>query len=227
MTTTRRDTGWGNRFEEGVIAFLMFAMTAITFAAVVARENDATILWAYEATKVLFAWLVLIGASYAVKVNANLGVDVILNMMTTSTRRVLVWIALAICIAWAAIFVWASWEYWWPFVTKRAWYEVDDIPMPAALQWMSDVFNEGEAYEKMPRFIPYAVLPLASTLLLIRFVQAAFLVAKGEREALIVSHEAEEMIEEIREREALEESAEAVDPRAVGDDLPGASKDDR
>ena len=216
MTAHHRRSGWGNRFEEGVIALLMFAMTAITFAAVVARENDATILWAYEATKVLFAWLVLLGASYAVKVNANLGVDVILNMMTTGTRRVLVWLALAICIAWAAIFVWASFEYWWPFVTTRAWYEVDDIPMPAVLAWMADVFNEGEAYEKMPRFIPYAVLPIASTLLLIRFVQAGILVERGERDALIVSHEAEEMIEEVREREALNESAEAVDPRSEG-----------
>ena len=208
--------GWLNRIEEGFIALLMFAMTAITFAAVVARETDATILWAYEATKILFAWLVLIGASYAVKVNANLGVDVILNMMGSSTRRVLVWVALGICIAWAAIFVWASFEYWWPFVTKRAWYEVDDIPMPWVLSWMADVFNEGEAYEKMPRFIPYAVLPIASVLLLVRFVQAGILVARGEREALIVSHEAEEMIEEVREREALGESAEAVDPRSEG-----------
>ena len=221
MTSHKRASGWLNRIEEGFIALLMFAMTAITFAAVVARENDATILWAYEATKILFAWLVLIGASYAVKVNANLGVDVILNMMTTGTRRVLVWIALGICIAWAVIFVWASFEYWWPFVTKRAWYEVDDIPMPWVLSWMADVFNEGEAYEKMPRFIPYAVLPIASVLLLVRFVQAGVLVARGERDALIVSHEAEEMIEEVREREALNESAEAVDPRSVGENERG------
>ena len=221
MTTHHRPSGWLNRVEEGFIALLMFAMTAITFAAVVARESDATILWAYEATKILFAWLVLIGASYAVKVNANLGVDVILNMMTTGTRRVLVWIALAICVAWAIIFVWASFEYWWPFVTSRAWYEVDDIPMPWVLAWMADVFNEGEAYEKMPRFIPYAVLPIASTLLLVRFLQAGLLVARGEREALIVSHEAEEMIEEVREREAFDESAEAVDPRAAGDERKG------
>ena len=215
---TSHPTGVLNRIEEGFIALLMFLMTAITFAAVVAREADSTILWAYEATKILFAWLVLIGASYAVKVNANLGVDVILNAMSTPVRRALVWIALVICIAWAIIFVWASWEYWWPFATNRAWYEVDDIPMPWILSWMADVFNDGEAYEKMPRFIPYAVLPIASTLLLIRFAQAGILVWRGERDSLIVSHEAEEMIEEIREREAQEGSAEAADPRVEGDD---------
>ncbi|MEN0039784.1 MAG: TRAP transporter small permease [Pseudomonadota bacterium] len=213
-----RKRNWTDSIEESFIALLMFAMVAITFAAVVARESDATILWAYEATKILFAWLVLIGASYTVKVNANLGVDVLLMMMSSRTKRILTWLAVAVCIGWALIFVWASFEYWWPFVTKRAWYEVDDIPMPAILAWMADVFNEGEAYEKMPRFIPYAVLPIASLLLLLRFVQAAIMVAKGEREQIIVSHEAEEMIEEVKEREAEGVSAESVDPRSNGGD---------
>lgn len=204
-----RTRNWTDSIEEGFIALLMFAMVAITFAAVVARESDATILWAYEATKILFAWLVLIGASYTVKVNANLGVDVLLTMMSSRTKRTLAWLAVAVCIAWSIIFVWASFEYWWPFVTKRAWYEVDDIPMPAILAWMADVFNEGEAYEKMPRFIPYAVMPIASVLLLVRFLQVAIMVARGQRDQIIVSHEAEE---ELAELEGDRLSADGADP---------------
>ena len=214
---TQRPRHWSDTLEEGFIALVMFAMTAITFAGVVFRELDSTVLWAYEATKMLFAWLVLVGASYAVKVNAHLGVDVVVNMMSTPLKRMTTYLALAVCIAWAGIFLYASIEYWWPFVTKRAWYEVNDIPMPWVLSWMADVFNEGEPYEKMPRFIPYTVLPLASALLLYRFIEAGVMIARGSREALIASHEAEEMIEEVRERERLKESAEAVDPRADGD----------
>ncbi|EFL89515.1 TRAP transporter small permease [Ahrensia sp. R2A130] len=202
-----RRRNWTDSVEEGFIALVMFAMVAITFAAVVARESDATILWAYEATKILFAWLVLIGASYTVKVNANLGVDVLLTMMSSRTKRTLAWLAVAVCIAWSLIFVWASFEYWWPFVTKRAWYEVDDIPMPAILGWMSYVFNEGEAYEKMPRFIPYAVMPIASVLLLIRFVQAALMVARGQRDQIIVSHEVEEELDDLQTNRVLAEKA--------------------
>ncbi len=43
-------------------------MTLITFANVIARFGfNSNILWALEATVFLFAWLVLLGASYAVK----------------------------------------------------------------------------------------------------------------------------------------------------------------
>ena len=225
MSDSGREGGFLNSIEEGFIALLMFLMTTITFAAVVAREMDSTILWAYEATKILFAWLVLIGASYAVKVNAHLGVDVILNALASPLRRVLVLLSVVVCIAWAVIFVWASFDYWWPFVTKRAWYELSDIPMPGILQWMADVFNEGERYEKMPRFIAYAVLPISALLLLYRFVEAGIHIVRGTRASLIVSHEAEEMIEEVREREAQALPAESLDPRAHGDRQ--ASGDDR
>ena len=48
----------------------------ITFANVIARYAfNANILWALELTVFLFAWLVLLGASYAVKKGAHLGVD--------------------------------------------------------------------------------------------------------------------------------------------------------
>ena len=48
-------------------------MTLITFANVVARYVfNSNILWALEGTVFLFAWLVLLGASYAVKIGAHI-----------------------------------------------------------------------------------------------------------------------------------------------------------
>ena len=62
-----------DQIEETVIAGLLGLMTLITFANVVARfVFNSNILWALELTVFLFAWLVLLGASYAVKKHAHL-----------------------------------------------------------------------------------------------------------------------------------------------------------
>ena len=72
-----------NAIEETLIALILGAMTIITFANVVARYVfNANILWALETTVFLFAWLVLLGASYCVKTRAHLGVDVVLHMVS-------------------------------------------------------------------------------------------------------------------------------------------------
>ena len=65
---------WINEFEETAIAVLLGLMTLITFANVVLRYGFNTgLIWGLEATTFLFAWLVLFGVSYAVKVTAHLG----------------------------------------------------------------------------------------------------------------------------------------------------------
>ncbi len=63
-------------FEETLIAFFLGAMTLLTFANVVFRYvlND-NILWALELTVFMFAWMVLVGASYGVKKHFHIGVD--------------------------------------------------------------------------------------------------------------------------------------------------------
>ena len=82
-------TGLIDQIEETVIAALLGLMTLITFANVVARYVfNSNILWALELTVFMFGWLVLLGASYAVKKHAHLGVDAILNMVSPPARRV-------------------------------------------------------------------------------------------------------------------------------------------
>jgi C4-dicarboxylate transporter DctQ subunit len=54
--------------------------------------------------------------------------------------------------------------------------------------------NEGEAYEKIPRMIPYLALPLGMGLLTIRFLQVAIKIVKGETDIIIASHEAEDLV---------------------------------
>ena len=184
--------------EETVIAVLLGLMTAITFLNVVARYVfNANILWALEATVFLFAWLVLIGASYVVKISGHLGVDVAVKMLGRPARRNVTLLAAACCVIYALLLLIGSWQYWAPFAGKQAWYEVNDIMMPDWLRFIEPILNEGEPYEKLPRFIPYFALPLGMALLLFRFVQAGWRVWTGESELLIASHEAEEMVDEL------------------------------
>ena len=214
---SKPSSGFVDKLEENLIAALLGAMTLLTFANVVARKGfNSNILWGLEATVFLFGWLVLLGASYAVKKGAHLGVDVMINGMSESARRMTGLIAISVCIAFAFLLLKGSWDYWANFANlpktegrwfplgfedkflAKGWYELDDIPHPTILKWMEDVFNEGEAYNKMPRLIPYVVLPISSALLLLRFVQAAIAIWKGETDRIVASHEVEDEIDEAR-----------------------------
>lgn len=70
--------------------------------------------------------------------------------------------------------------------------------MPEWLRFLEPLMNEGEEYEKLPRFIPYAILPFGAALLLFRFVQATIRIARGTSKGLIVSHEAEDAIADVQ-----------------------------
>ncbi len=199
-----------NNIEETLIAVILGLMTLVTFVNVIARYAfNTNILWALETTVFLFAWLVLIGASYCVKTRAHLGVDVVLNMVGAGTRRVLALIAVAACLVFSVLVLMGAWNYWAPFAAlpmldgtlkDQAWYEVNDIPMLDFLRFIEGPMNEGEAYEKLPRFIPYAALPIGLFLLTFRFGQLAWQVVSGQTDTIIASHEAEEMLEEASAR---------------------------
>lgn len=208
-----------DRIEEALIAILLGLMTIITFANVVARYAfNSNILWALELTVFLFGWLVLLGASYAVKKNVHLGVDAIIVLLPQRVRRTLGLISVTFCIIFTALLLKGSWDYWANFANLpgtegrwfptgfedkfrgKGWYEVNDIPMPDILRWMEDAFNDGEAYEKIPRMLPYLVLPLSMALMLFRFFQAALKLWRGEIDRLVASHEAEDDIEEAAAR---------------------------
>ncbi|MEF1231098.1 TRAP transporter small permease, partial [Vibrio fortis] len=101
-------------------------------------------------------------------------------------------------LAFSILLLIGSWNYWYPFATDRAWYETDDIPMPEMLQFLADWLNEGERYEKLPRFIPYMALPIGMALLTFRFAQIAYQVATGKIDRMIAGHEAEEDLDALK-----------------------------
>jgi C4-dicarboxylate transporter DctQ subunit len=188
-----------SEIEETLIAILLGAMTLVTFAAVVARYVfNSGILWALETTVFLFAWLVLIGVSYCVKVNALLGVDIIAVSLSPPARRILTLFAVTASLAFAVLICIGSWEYWLPFVGNRSWYEVNDIPAFEAVQWLAPYLNDGERWEKLPRFIPYLALPLGMTLLVFRLLQTGWRVWTGKQDMIVASHEVEDALADLK-----------------------------
>ncbi len=204
-----------DKVEETLIAFFLGAMTILTFVNVVMRYifND-NILWAVEVTVFLFAWMVLVGASYGVKKHFHIGVDVVINLVPEGWRKVCALISVSCCLTFSILLLIGSWNYWYPFATERAWYETDDIPMPEMLQFMADWLNEGERYEKLPRFIPYMALPIGMALLTFRFAQAAYQIFTGKLDRLISSHEGEEELEALKEE--LKDAGSVMDPKQGG-----------
>lgn len=191
-----------NSLEEGFIAITLGLMTLITFANVVARYLfNSNILWALETSVYLFAWLVLIGASHCVKTGAHLGVDVVVAALPDPLKRIAGLLAVAACLAFATALLIGSWEYWAPFAGKRAWYEVDDIPMPEFLQFLAASMNEGERWEKLPRFIPYFALPFGMALMALRFLQAGWQILTGRRDTVIAGHEVEDLLADADRRD--------------------------
>ena len=203
-----------DRIEETLISVLLGLMTLVTFANVVARYVfNSNILWALELTVFMFGWLVLLGAGYAVKKSMHLGVDALINTFSQSTRRIVGLFAVGCCVLFAFLLLKGAWDYWANFAglpktegrwfplgfedryRSQTWYEVDDIPMPEVLRWMEGVFNEGEEYEKIPRFIPYIVLPISMVIMLWRFIQAGIGVWTGQIDRIVASHEVEDEIE--------------------------------
>ncbi len=186
-----------NDIEETLIAFLLGLMTLITFANVVARYVfNSNILWAVEGTVFLFAWLVLLGVAYGIKHSIHIGVDVAVKMFPRPVQKIITLMATAACIVFALLLLKGSFDYWLPFVGKRAFLETEDVPMPDFLQFFATWLNDGERYEKLPRFIPYFILPLSMSLITWRFIEAGWRVMTGKEDLIIASHEAEEMMEE-------------------------------
>lgn len=209
-----------DRLEETATAVILGSMTVITFANVIARYVfDSGILWALEVTVFLFGWLVLLGAAYAVKVRAHLGVDVVTAGLSKPMRRIMALLACAVCVVYAFLLLKGSWDYWANFANlpatdgrwfplgfedsfrEKGWYETEDTPMPdilgfRPLDWLQDVFNEGETYEKVPRLVPYVILPFAMALLLFRFVMAGIAIWRDRMDGLIASHEVEDAVDD-------------------------------
>jgi C4-dicarboxylate transporter, DctQ subunit len=155
---------WLEHLEEGLIMFLMAAMTLLSFGQVIARYVfNYSFVWALELTGVMFAWLIFVGMSYGVRVGAHIGIDAGIRLLGSKAARVVGSLAAVLSIVYALILAWGSWQY----VLK--------------------MYNVGILMQDMPvaQWIPRAVLPAGFLLLAFRFSQALVLVATGRKRHML------------------------------------------
>jgi C4-dicarboxylate transporter DctQ subunit len=163
---------WLEYLEEGLIIFLMAAMTVVTFMQVVARYVfNYSFVWALELTGIMFAWLIFVGMSYGVRVGTHIGVDALVKLLKPDVRRIVSAIAALLCIVYALIVAYGATLY------VRKMYDVgilmQDLPVE---QW-----------------IPRLVLPVGFLLLALRFSQLLWRLATG-RDVNLLGDEAQDAL---------------------------------
>jgi C4-dicarboxylate transporter, DctQ subunit len=149
-----------NRIEEGILALLLALMTVVTVGQVVARHLfNTSAPWAPELATHLFAWLVLFGVSYGIKVGAHIGIGALVELFPPRARRAVGLIVVLLCLAYVAIMILGSWNY------LRTLY-ILGIP------------SEDIA---VPLWIPFVILPVGLALAFLRLAEVAADIWRGQR----------------------------------------------
>jgi len=167
-----------NQLEEIILALLLAAMTLVTFSQVIARyvfNTGAT--WALELTIFLFAWLVLLGMSYGVRVGAHIGVDLLVRSLPPLAQKILGVVAVGLCMLYAGILFKGGWDTLDLLMTIEI--EAEDLPIPL--------------------WIPTLVLPLGFALLFLRFAEAGWKLITGRGRGVQLADETKDAIELLKQ----------------------------
>lgn len=195
------------RFEENFIAILLAVITIVAFVQVIARYAFNT-GWggALELQRILFAWLILFGMSYGIKISSHLGVDAFVRLLPNRLFRYAALFGATATFLYAFILLNAAWlnlfgadlsTNWrqtgavgyWSFMFQRG-TGLDDLRWPELLR---EAFG---TQDRVQRWIAYLMLPIGLSLLAFRSLQAIGQIWKGTREMVIAGHEAEELVAE-------------------------------
>ncbi|WP_342245888.1 TRAP transporter small permease [Pseudomonas sp. OTU5201] len=150
-----------DHFEEGFIAFLLAAMTLVTFVYVILNNlytffynladrweaasealfgiGDSILAmaqamtWSNSLTKALFAWLIFFGLSYGVRTAGHIGVDALVKLTTRPVQRALGIIACLCCLLYAGLLAVASFE--WVQTLFTAGIGAEDLGHYGVQQW--------------------------------------------------------------------------------------------
>jgi C4-dicarboxylate transporter, DctQ subunit len=196
----RRAAGFIDRFEENSIALLLATMTLVSFSQVIARYVfNSGWTGALELTRILFAWLILFGMSYGIKVGAHLGVDAFVRLLPKRLFRLTAIFAAVCTLLYALILLKSDWlrllgidakggafDYW--FRMFKLGIGLDDLRFPV---WMQETFG---LQERVHRWIAYLILPVGLVLLAFRTIEALVAILRGKRELIIAAHEGETLV---------------------------------
>jgi C4-dicarboxylate transporter, DctQ subunit len=188
-----------DHFEEGFIAFLLAAMTGVTFIYVILNNLYSVfysladhwpaaselflsmgdglmgmaqaMTWSISLTKALFAWLVFFGLSYGVRTAGHIGVDALVKLASKPVQRYIAILACLFCLGYAGLLGVASFE--WIQTLFRAGIGAEDLGHYGIMQWQVG-----------------AIVPIGFALVFIRFSEVLWRILRGQQSGLGLADEA-------------------------------------
>ena len=190
-----------DHFEEGFIAFLLAAMTLVTFVYVVlnnlytvfyslgdtfpAAEDfffalgdyiiglAQSMTWSSALTRALFAWLIFSGLAYGVRTAGHIGVDALVKLAPRNIQRYIGVIACLFCIGYAGLLTVASFE--WIQTLFTAGIGAEDLGHIGVKQWQIGM-----------------IVPIGFAMVFIRFAEILVRILRNEQTGLGLADEAAE-----------------------------------
>ncbi len=192
-----------DRFEEAAIAFLLAAMTVVTFTYVMLNnlysvfywfgdQSDATadfffaigdhilewaqaMTWSSALTRALFAWLIFLGLAYGVRTAGHIGVDALVKLTPRPVQRIIGVIACLFCLGYAGLLATASYE--WVATLFTAGIGAEDLGHFGIQQWMIGM-----------------IVPIGFSLVFIRFAEILVRILRGQQTGLGLADEAADAV---------------------------------
>ena len=169
-----------DRLEELIISFLIAAATLIIFVAVLHRYASGwsvpglqdwllslNLGWAQELCIILFVWMAKFGAAYGVRTGIHVGVDVLINRMSSPLRARFVIFGLLAGATFTGTVAALGGHFVWENGAHYAFLD--------ALGPVPEGMYEGPTTPDLewPTWIVYSAIPLGSGLMCLRFLQVA------------------------------------------------------
>jgi len=158
-----------HKVEEAFLAFLLAGMVVVTFTQVVARYVfNSGAIWALELTTFLFAWLVIMGISYGIRVHSHIGVDALVKLFPPAGQKTFGMVAVLAGITYAGLLLYGAWDHVIGIVYE---YEIESEDL------------------KIPLWIPQSVLLFGFALMIWRLAVLGFRILTGRDVGLTLGDE--------------------------------------
>lgn len=189
-----------DHFEEGFIAFLLGAMTLVTFVYVILNNfytlfytlgdffggNELLLAigdfildlaqamtWSIALTKALFGWLIFFGLAYGVRTAGHIGVDALVKLAPKPMQRIIGLIACLCCLGYAGLIGVASFD--WVYTLFTADIHAEDLDRFGIQLWHIAL-----------------IVPFGYTMVFIRFLEIFVRILRHQQTGLGLADEAAE-----------------------------------
>ncbi len=135
--------------EVFLVSIIAFSVLLLFIQVVMRYVFKNSISWSEELARYAFLWMIWVGASLATKEVKHLKAEFMKNMLSDKKAKILTVVSLVL---WLGFSLWLAYSSFWLTV---------------------DIFQSGQksAAMQLPMFIPYASVPVGTTLMSLRLIQ--------------------------------------------------------